>query len=138
MADENEAADGDDVAGGKVKHRSPNYPLFDLAKAVESQGGCPSTRCTRCRLELPMIAGATRKLTAGNQAVGTMKSYGLISVERRSGEKRLITITDAGRRNRIKHAGAVQPHQRGRSRAGLLFRSLWERSGLTDSRRMMF
>ncbi len=84
---------------GRQKHRSPNYPLFDLGKAVQLTKVLYDADKTH---KVPILVaherwGYTRGGTAGNQAVAAVKSYGLISVEG-NGDSRQIAVSDSGRR----------------------------------------
>src|SRR5580658_4127658 len=83
----------------RTKHRSPNYPLFDLKKAVERAKQLYDHDKT---FKVPISVvherwGYKPNSAAGNQALAAAKAYGLVTVEG-SGAKRMIAVSDAGRR----------------------------------------
>lgn len=112
---------------GRSKHRSPNYPLFDLEKAVERVKVLYETDKTH-KVPIGVVQerwGYKKQSGAGDQAVAAVKAYGLITVEG-NGEQRQIAVNDVGRRivlnapdrAELIKAAAVSPS---------LFGSLWER-----------
>lgn len=84
---------------GRPKHRSPNYPLFDLEKAVErTKVLYESDKTHRVPIEVVHERwGYTKGSTAGNQAVAAVKSYGLVTIDG-NGDDRKIAVSDSGRR----------------------------------------
>lgn len=110
---------------GRPKHRSPNYPLFDLGKAVEQTKKLHATDKTQ-KVPIGVVHdrwGYKRHSAAGNQAVAAVKSYGLISVEG-AGEQRMIAVTDVGRR--IALESPDRPELLKKAAVGpSLFDSLW-------------
>jgi len=112
---------------GRQKHRSPNYPLFDLEKAVDRVKVLYDTDKTH-KVPIGVVQerwGYKKHSGAGDQAVAAVKSYGLIAVDG-NGEQRQIAVNDVGRRivlnapdrTELIKAAAVSP---------ALFGSLWER-----------
>lgn len=121
------ASDDDKTeAKGRAKHRSPNYPLFDLEKAVERA----KSLYEKDKMHKVPIGtvherwGYKKHSAAGNQAVAAVKSYGLATVEG-EGENRKVAVSDAGRRivlDAPDRAELLKTAALGPS----LFRSLWE------------
>lgn len=112
---------------GRSKHRSPNYPLFDLGKAVELAKKLYDTDKVH-KVPIGVVHerwGYKKNSSAGNQAVAAAKSYGLVSVEG-TGEQRLIAVTDTGRR--IILNAPDRPELLKKAAVGpSLFNSLWGR-----------
>jgi hypothetical protein len=118
-------------APGKQRHRSPNYPLFDLQKAMERTQQLYDRDKTH---KVPVTVLHDRwgyKAMSGalKQAIGALKSYGLIVVEG-EGVNRFVAVSDRGRRilldapdkPQLLKDAAVTPS---------LFSSLWARYGIT-------
>lgn len=126
MSDESAAKKKGGAEKGRQKHRSPNYPLFDLGKAVELTKKLYDSDKTH-KIPIGVVHdrwGYKKHSSAGNQAVAAAKSYGLVSVEG-SGEARQIAVTDVGRRivlNAPDRAQLLKSAAVGPS----LFNSLWE------------
>lgn len=100
MESKKEKAGGDNRGAnqkGKAKHRSPNYPVIGLRKAVE--------RATELNAQfhrhlVPIgVAhehwGYKANSGVGNQVVSALRAFGLIDVQG-EGEKRQIRLSDAG------------------------------------------
>ena len=112
---------------GRSKHRSPNYPLFDLEKAVDrTKLLYDSDKMHKIPIGVVHERWSyTKGSSAGNQAVAAVKSYGLITVEG-DVDDRQIAVSDIGRRivlgapdrPELLKAAAVGP---------TLFASLWDR-----------
>lgn len=89
----------DAKAAGKQRHRSPNYPLFDLKKAVERAQQLYDRDKTH---KVPVTVlhdrwGYKPMSGALKQAIGALKGYGLIAVEG-EGDKRFVAVSDIGKR----------------------------------------
>lgn len=115
------------AAKGRSKHRSPNYPLFDLEKAVERTKQLYDIDKVH-RVPIGIVHdrwGYKRHSGAGNQAVAALKAYGLATVDGQ-GEDRKVAVSEAGRRivlgavdrGELLKEAAVSPS---------LFNALWEK-----------
>ena len=112
---------------GRQKHRSPNYPLFDLEKALQLTKVLYDSDKTH---RIPILIaherwGYTKGGTAGNQAVAAVKSYGLINVDG-NGDSRQISVSDVGRRI-ILDAPDKAELLKSSALSPALFASLWDR-----------
>lgn len=113
------------------KHRSPNYPLFDLKKAVEKTKVLYDADKTH---KVPILIvherlGYKTGSSAGNQAVGALKSYGLVTVEG-EGDKRQIAVSDIGRKV-VLGAGDTPALLKVAAVGPALFKSLWDKYSAT-------
>jgi hypothetical protein len=83
----------------RPKHRSPNYPVIGLQKAMERA----KTLYEKAKLHFVPIGvaqthWAIKPMSAsGNQSVAALKAYGLIEVEGEA-DKRQVRISDTARR----------------------------------------
>lgn len=90
--------DDQDQEGGvkRTKHRSPNYPLFGLQKAVERAQQLHE-KYKRSLVPINLVQelwGYRQHGGSGNQAVAALKAYGLLDVEG-DGKSRRVRLTDA-------------------------------------------
>lgn len=81
----------------RVRNRSPNYPAFDLEKAVE----WAALLYKEATIHLIPVAAAHKlwgyETSSGNLCVAALRAYGLAKTEG-SSEKRKIRVSDLGRR----------------------------------------
>jgi len=99
MAEEknDQAKQGDGVA--RMKHRSPNYPVIGLRKAVERAGEL-SEKYKRSTVPIHLVQelwGYKAHSGAGNQCVAALKAFGLIEVDG-DAKNRRIRLSDAANR----------------------------------------
>src|ERR1700730_12502522 len=112
---------------GVPRHRSPNYPLFELEKAVErTKQLYGSYKMYKAPIAILGERWGYKALSAAlKQAVAAVKAYGLISVEG-EGPARQIGVTERGRwivlnapdRDQLLKKAALGPS---------LFKALWDK-----------
>jgi hypothetical protein len=101
MSDEGDDDQGQDQEGGvkRSKHRSPNYPLFGLQKAVE-RAYMLHEKYKRSLVPINLVQelwGYRPHGGAGNQSVAALKAYGLLDVEG-DGKARRVRLTESAYR----------------------------------------
>ena len=112
---------------GRSKHRSPNYPLFSLEKAVERiQQLYDKDKTHKVPVDVVHDRWGYKKHSgAGNQAVAAVKSYGLVTVDG-NGKQRQVAVTENGRK--IILSAPDRPQLLKTAALGpALFNSLWEK-----------
>lgn len=114
-------------ASKQQRHRSPNYPLFDLKKAVEriqqmydrDKAHKVPVTVLHDRWGYKAMSGALK------QAIGALKSYGLITVEG-EGAKRFVAVSERGRRILLDAPDKAQS-LKDAAVGPALFKALWEK-----------
>lgn len=83
----------------RTRHRSPNYPMIGLRKAVERAGQLHA-KYKRANVPIHLVQsewGYKPYSSVGNQCVAAVKSYGLVDVEG-DGKARKVRVSDAAYR----------------------------------------
>src|SRR4051794_7549882 len=88
-----------DTSKGRQKHRSPNYPLFSLEKAVERAKQLYDKDKTH-KVPVGVVHerwGYKKHSAAADQAVAAVKAYGLVTIDG-TGSARQVAVTDHARK----------------------------------------
>jgi hypothetical protein len=126
MAQDAEKIKADPAMKGR-RHRSPNYPLISLPKAMERAEALWRHDKTH---KVPLRVAVSRwsykpQSSIGVQTVAALKAYGLIDVSG-EGENRLIGVTERARRIVLKSDDATQLKQEAALSPAIL-RDIWDR-----------
>jgi hypothetical protein len=102
MASKTDRTEADNATEGEIKrtkHRSPNYPMIGLRKAVERTHAL-NQKYKRATVPINLaqeLWGYKAHSGSGNQCVAALRAYGLVHVEG-DGKARRLRISDAGYR----------------------------------------
>lgn len=123
------------VGVSKRKHRSPNYPVMSLRKAVERVEAL-AKQYRRHLIPIGLVQtqlGYKSHSSAGNQSVAALKAYGLLDVEG-DGDNRQVRLSELGYRVALGHAERAQLLKKA-ALSPALHAEIWEKykaDGLPD------